>query len=113
MSMFQVTAIRTPEFAVFLGFAAFIVESGTVSLGLRLAIFDWPIGSASRACSAWVGYAWMVGCDSNIMYGSPHIRLLYILIALTRMNVGHEETQEATLRHKPLKRIFKGSVVFG
>ena len=43
MSMFQVTAIRTPEFAVVLGFAAFIVESGTVFLGLHLAIFDWPI----------------------------------------------------------------------
>ena len=78
MSMFQVTAIRTPEFAVVLGFAAFIVESGTIFLGLHLAIFDWPIGSASRACSACVGYAWMVGCDSNMMYGSPHIRLLYI-----------------------------------
>ena len=44
MSMFQVNAIRTPEFAVVLGFAAFIVESGTVFLGLRLAIFGWPIG---------------------------------------------------------------------
>ena len=87
MSMFQVTAIRTPEFAVVLGFAAFIVESGTVFLGLHLAIFDWPIGSASRACSAWVGYAWMVGCDSNIMYGSPHIRLLYISFSRVTYNL--------------------------
>ena len=78
MSMFQVNAIRTPEFAVVLGFAAFIVESGTVFLGLRLAIFDWPRTCASRARSACVGYAWMVGCGPNMMYGCPLFRLPYI-----------------------------------